>query len=185
MNAQRRKIIISEIKYWRQHKLLPEHYCDFLITLYAQGEQGVEEEKETTDPIFVKERKRKHRAATSLILLALGVVALLLLFTSYPMIPAVIGLLAIGFFIAIPTFKMVKHPEIIPLYYVCAAFIMLSLSFKLWFMYFPEHPLLLIGLLALNCLLWLYAGRMLRQLYFTISGALGLLLIIGFMFYSA
>ena len=38
MNPQRKRMIISEIKYWKQNKLLPEHYCDFLITLYAQGE---------------------------------------------------------------------------------------------------------------------------------------------------
>ena len=42
MNQQRKRMIISEIKYWKQNKLLPEHYCDFLITLYAQGEDKKE-----------------------------------------------------------------------------------------------------------------------------------------------
>ena len=37
MNPQRKRMIISEIKYWKQNKLLPAHYCDFLITLYAKG----------------------------------------------------------------------------------------------------------------------------------------------------
>ena len=45
MNQQRKRIIISEIKYWKNNKLLPEHYCDFLITLYAQGEEETEEIK--------------------------------------------------------------------------------------------------------------------------------------------
>lgn len=30
----RRKMIIQEIAYWRHSKILPEHYCDFLLNLY-------------------------------------------------------------------------------------------------------------------------------------------------------
>ena len=44
---------------------------------------------------------------------------------------------------------------------------------------FRRDTMLLIGLLILNCALWLFAGRMLKLQYFTISGAAGLLLIIG------
>lgn len=57
MNPQRKRIIISEIKYWKQNKLLPEHYCDFLITLYAQGED--EKEAKVTDAILVKEKRNR------------------------------------------------------------------------------------------------------------------------------
>ncbi len=39
MNDRKKTLIISEIKYWKQNKLLPAHYCDFLIALYAQGEE--------------------------------------------------------------------------------------------------------------------------------------------------
>ena len=41
--------------------------------------------------------------------------------------------------------------------------------------------MLLIGLLMLNCVLWIFAGRRLQLLYFTISGVAGLLLIFGFL----
>jgi hypothetical protein len=34
----RTRIIINEIKYWKEHKLLPESQCDFLLALYTQGE---------------------------------------------------------------------------------------------------------------------------------------------------
>lgn len=37
MDDHRRKIIINEIKYWKQNRLLPEHYCDFLLNLYTEG----------------------------------------------------------------------------------------------------------------------------------------------------
>lgn len=42
MRKERKEIVIREIKHWRKSKLLPEHYCDFLLTLYMEGE-GAEE----------------------------------------------------------------------------------------------------------------------------------------------
>lgn len=58
MNQQRKRIIISEIKYWKHNKLLPAHYCDFLITLYAQGEEGNQQEVKISESILVKEKRR-------------------------------------------------------------------------------------------------------------------------------
>ena len=54
---KRKQIIISEIKYWKQNKLLPEHYCDFLITLYAQGEEN--ERRNKCFQSIIIERKKK------------------------------------------------------------------------------------------------------------------------------
>lgn len=34
---KKRKIILTEIQSWKKHKLLPEHYCDFLTALYTEG----------------------------------------------------------------------------------------------------------------------------------------------------
>ncbi|MDF2726368.1 MAG: hypothetical protein K0Q59_6046 [Paenibacillus sp.] len=34
MEPDKRKVIINEIEQWRRSKLLPEHYCDFLLNLY-------------------------------------------------------------------------------------------------------------------------------------------------------
>ncbi len=34
MNQERREVILDEIEYWRENRLLPEHYCDFLSNLY-------------------------------------------------------------------------------------------------------------------------------------------------------
>lgn len=33
----RKKIIVSEIEYWRKSKLLPSQYCDFLLQVYTEG----------------------------------------------------------------------------------------------------------------------------------------------------
>ncbi|WP_054752994.1 hypothetical protein [Piscibacillus salipiscarius] len=44
MNFDRKEVIIKEIKYWKESKLLPEKYCDFLLMLYTQGEGNSESE---------------------------------------------------------------------------------------------------------------------------------------------
>ena len=37
MDENRKQIIIKEIGYWKNNKLLPEQYCDFLLALYTEG----------------------------------------------------------------------------------------------------------------------------------------------------
>lgn len=38
MDKNRKKIIIDEIRYWKEHKLLPEKYSNFLLALYTEGD---------------------------------------------------------------------------------------------------------------------------------------------------
>jgi hypothetical protein len=37
MNMDKKTIIIKEIEQWRRSRLLPEHYCDFLLNLYTEN----------------------------------------------------------------------------------------------------------------------------------------------------
>lgn len=131
MNAQRKKIIMAEIYYWKQNKLLPEHYCDFLLTLYTQGDH--DEEIRAEDAVLSKEKK-----------------------------------------------KMNNRVFIKQFLYILIAFAVLGLTLKLWNHFFAGNMMMLVGLLILNCLLWLLAGRLAKLLYFTISGAAGLVLIVFF-----
>lgn len=131
MNAQRKKIIMTEINYWKQNKLLPEHYCDFLITLYTQGDNELEV---SVNEAVLSKNKRRFNTRVFLI----------------------------------------------QFLYILIAFTMLGMSLKLWSHFFAGQMMLLVGLLIANCLLWLLAGRLLKLLYFTISGGAGLVLIIIF-----
>lgn len=38
MDNQRKSIIIKEIHLWKKTGLLPEHYCNYLLALYSEGE---------------------------------------------------------------------------------------------------------------------------------------------------
>lgn len=183
MNPQRKRIIISEIKYWKQSKLLPEHYCDFLIALYGQGDGENVSAAKANDAILVKERKKLNRTIFLLTFLAIIVSSMMFVLSQYPwltmMITAVFTLLLLQ-----ATFRKKQNRLLTSFFYILSAFLLLATSFKLWFVFFEGQFNLLVALLILNCALWLMAGRFLKLLYFTISGAAGLLLITAFLLIS-
>ena len=41
--AERIAVIVKEIKYWKENRLLPETYCDYLLALYTNGAAFSEE----------------------------------------------------------------------------------------------------------------------------------------------
>jgi hypothetical protein len=182
MNPQRKRIIISEVKYWKENKLLPEHYCDFLITLYAQGKE--EQELKASEAILLKEKKKINRTIIMLTVLALVVSGAMFVFIQYPSVTLSLTAVVSILFLLVTLQKSTVRSRLAPLLYILASFMLLLMSLKLWVVFFEGHIMLLIGLLLLNCVLWLFAGRMLKLLYFTISGAAGLLLIIVFLLIS-
>lgn len=180
MNEKRKKIIIAEIKYWKQSKLLPEHYCDFLVTLYSRGDELVDKEIKVSNSIGVKENRKRNRMILLLIFLAVICGVSLILLDTYPIITFGIPALIICFQLLYAMSKTVEKSQITPFLYISSAFILLAMSLKLWTVFFEDQTLLLIGLLMINCVLWLFTGRLVNLLYFTISGVVGLLLIIGY-----
>ena len=47
MENPKKQIILNEILFWKQNKLLPEQYCDFLLKLYTEGEDIKQQEMQT------------------------------------------------------------------------------------------------------------------------------------------
>jgi len=78
MNWQRKAIIISEIKYWRDNRLLPESYCDYLLALYTEGEG---EQSDST--IEVNRNKRQNVLIVIFLLLNIAVAPGIAFFTLY------------------------------------------------------------------------------------------------------
>lgn len=180
MNAQRKKIIMTEINYWKSNKLLPEHYCDFLITLYTQGEE--ESEVDISDAILIKEKKSMNLTILFFLLMTIGIGVAMFFVTAYPTLTlSLAAILTIGMLVK-TMFGKAEQSGLNTFLYIMVAFMLLLISLKIWTVFFAGQPTLLVGLLILNCMLWLLAGRLLKLLYFTLSGAGGLLLIIGFIF---
>ena len=181
MNEQRKKIIISEIQYWKQKKLLPAHYCDFLIALYARGNES-EDELEITQSVLEKEKKRQGRIIGTLLILGVILSAGIFVFDKYPILMLGLSGMILMVFLLYPILNpIIRKSAILPFIYISSAMLLLSMSLKLWNVFFSDQSMLLVGLLILNCILWLFAGRFLKLLYFTLSGAIGILLITLFL----
>lgn len=184
MNAQRKRIIISEIHYWKKNRLLPEHYCDFLITLYAQGETEAATIIKHERGMLEKERSSITKKVIFLAILAAVLSALMFIVSNYPVIMIVVAsVFVFGILIRLLMSKPLRA-AFIPFTYIISAFMLLGISLKIWFTFFDGETMLLLGIIMLNSILWLFAGRLLKLLYFTISGAAGLLMVIGFLLIS-
>lgn len=185
MSLQRKQIIMNEISFWKKNKLLPEHYCDFLLALYAQGENNGDEQTENASKaVLAKKQKTKVILYTIVGLLTAILLASLFVASTAIFIPIILVAIAILSFLYI-AIKLVKNKSVMaPLLFVFSALLLLALSFKVWDIYFGDNPLLLIGLIFGNCLLWLFSGLLMKLIYFSISGILGILLIIGYFIFS-
>lgn len=185
MSLQRKQIIMNEIAFWKKNRLLPEHYCDFLLALYAQGENQEDEQVENSSKAVLA-NKQKNKIILYIIvgLLTVLLLASMFIVTTAIFIPIILVAIAILSFLYI-AIKLVRNKSVMaPLLFVFSSLLLLALSFKIWDVYFGDNPLILIGLIFGNCLLWLFSGLLLKLVYFSISGILGLVLIIGYFIFN-
>lgn len=183
MSNQRKQIILNEITFWKQNKLLPEHYCDFLSTLYTEGNhEGETITAKVTDSIKAKE-KRKNRTL-SITCISIATLMVLMLFTieiEWVTI-AIIGAVTIAAFMATLVLANKKN-ALAPMMQVATALLFLGVTIKICVTYFAGNNTALYGSLAMNCVVWLISGLLTRLHYFTVSGILGLVALAGFWFY--
>lgn len=174
MSNQRKQIILNEITFWKKNKLLPEHYCNFLMTLYTEGNQEDEKRIGKAKHSVKGQEKRKNKWMFILFPL-LAIVLFTLLFTLDSIwltaIPAAI--LAIGTFIAAFYFAK-KNGLLTAILYISGALVLFGLSVKLCLTFLPGNNIALYSVLIGNSLFWFLSGVTLKLIYFTISGVLGI-----------
>ncbi|MDZ5470958.1 hypothetical protein SM124_04245 (plasmid) [Bacillus sp. 31A1R] len=172
MNEARKKIIVNEILYWKKSRMLPEHYCDYLLALYTEGNQPQEIRNEKGNA-----RKSWH-VLNYFLLMLIPASVFLIYFTELSIIlqMALLSILILSGLVAAIYFS--RKGNMYQLSLIVSALILLFSTVELTTKAFPDQIGFLYGALILNCLLWLFSGRKLRLLYFTISGYLGLILLI-------
>ncbi|MFB6465782.1 hypothetical protein ACE38V_03070 [Cytobacillus sp. Hz8] len=170
MDENRKQVIVKEILYWKESRLLPEQYCDYLLTLYTEGNRPLDTEKR-------KPERKRHRLSL-LFLLLIPFAVFLIYFTELSFIWQ-ISLESILVFIGLfSTFYFSRKGFLSQIPLVVSALILLLTSVELISRVFPNQNTILYFILILNCLLWLFTGKILKLIYFTISGVLGIILII-------
>ncbi|WP_231784740.1 hypothetical protein [Lysinibacillus sp. GJ-1] len=185
MTNPRKKIILNEILFWKQNKLLPEHYCDFLATLYAEGNDVEELEEATHKQAVLPLEKRKMMFF--IVGLCLGMLLLLYIyFTVTSLLLLLTGIVAIATItLFIMAFQVAtKNNLLAPVFHIIAAILLFSLSIRMYTTYFSGNNTVLFVIIAANCGVWLVSGIKMKLLYFTVSGGLGLLALIGYYLYN-
>ncbi len=176
---ERKKIIINEIKYWKKNRLLPEHYCNFLLTLYTEGEQQeeVSDKREKTPlnwfPLLI----------TFLGLALFGLTFLVIYFTdfsSFLQTGLVLFFSIIMFFLA----NLVKRFDyrLVHLYILIGALMVFMATIHFTSYLFPDQPNAIIGAVIITCMIWFIIGKKYNLKYFLVSGILGIIVTVYFFF---
>ncbi|MGX1983116.1 hypothetical protein EDD69_108105 [Thermolongibacillus altinsuensis] len=175
MEQKRKEIIINEIKYWKQTRLLPEQYCDYLLALYTEGNEHEYTKKEKRNKNFMRLLR------LSLLVTICLLVPITLLVIYFTELSFVLQMLLLSLFVIIclsAVLFFAKQRAFIHIPLMIGALILLLLSVRICEWYFPGETMVLRLAITLNCLLWLFVGWRLKFLYFSISGALGLFLVL-------
>ena len=172
MDENRKKIIVNEITFWKESRMLPEQYCDYLLAFYSEGKDE--------SPSINRSRKRAFSFLYgSVLFLVIGA-----LFVNYfTEIPALMQMGLYSFFLASMAgflFLFKKKGGAISIPMAAAGIILLLWTVRAWELYASgKEAYLYIGLL-LNCLIWYVAGKKHKQTYFVLASIMGALTILYF-----
>ncbi|MGE8206217.1 hypothetical protein ACQKP0_16955 [Heyndrickxia sp. NPDC080065] len=171
MNSERKETIIKEILYWKEHKMLPDHYCDYLLALYSEGELKKD---------LSKRKKGFNKLAVFLFLISLSFVVSLFViyFTEIDFILQTMILTSFVVLFLILGFYYSKKEFWYSIFYIGAALILLLLSVHLNRKLFNQNTLTLYITLFLNCFIWLITGWKLKLVFFIVSGIIGIITLI-------
>ncbi|WP_409251394.1 hypothetical protein V1502_14750 [Bacillus sp. SCS-153A] len=170
--SQKTNIIINEILFWKQNKMLPEQYCDYLLALYNQGE-----DREAVDSM---NSKRLPTAALIPSILLLALIPFSLFVIYFTELSFVLQTAILTGFVVLLIFAGIYYSNkeiILPVIYITTAIVILILSVNLSDAYFQGNKPTTYVVLFCNCLLWLFAGRYFKMMYLSLAGAVGVLIL--------
>ncbi|MCT8139695.1 hypothetical protein H1D32_19455 [Anaerobacillus sp. CMMVII] len=178
---ERKKIIIDEIKHWKKTRLLPEQYCNFLLTLYTEGE-------ETGNLVVPKENRSKR--LFQLIMMTFGLVIfgltfLVIYFTDFsPFLQTGLVFIfsSIMFLLAV---SVKKDNKIFMHLYILLGALMVFLAMVYGVSsFFPDQPQAIFVTIIFTCFVWLLIGKRYNLKYFIFSGVFGVAIGTFFLFFN-
>ncbi|WP_273129870.1 hypothetical protein [Bacillus weihaiensis] len=172
MDSEKKKIIVSEINYWKNNKLLPDTYCDFLLALYTEGNQ---DELLATKPNAENRFTFLYGILYGFMILSLFCTVLFTYFTEKPTLMqiAIAVTLLTGSILVIAYFTRKGRFFQVPLSLTFVQILFISLAIG-EVAFAGSH--VVIGLIVLvNCLLWLVVGWKFNYMYLTVSGVIGMI----------
>lgn len=174
MNLEKKKIIINEIHYWKNNKLLPDTYCNFLLALYTEGNHN-------EDVQLLSKTKNSGAKFLLLTLLALLLVITLLViyFTelSFVLQMAIVVFLLLISIVVTAYFNKFGKIFQVPLSITLIQFLICSITFIEKISY--NNQIWIAATVLGNCILWITLGKLYRMIYLVISGTIGIMILLG------
>ncbi|MCH1624963.1 hypothetical protein [Fredinandcohnia quinoae] len=171
MNPDRKKIILKEIVYWKENKLLPESYCNFLLTLYTEGE-------ENQIPTKTSNSEKKPLLMILIIGMVLPILFLVTYFTEIsPHLQMVINFIFL--IICLLAAVLSKNNKLLlHVSFIAAALFMFLLTVKAVEIFLHGKSTFVVIAVLINCICWGLIGIKTDKKYFLVAGILGSILVI-------
>ena len=174
MDQARKKIIIEEINAWKESRMLPEQYCDFLLALYHQGE---------AESKGVANKARKKSSLLPLAVMAFLFFATVFLnyFTEITSgMQLLLSAVASGIYILLGI-KIQKDRLLFPFALAGTSLLLLLATVKFTEWIAPSNNPVLYAALFFHCGVWVMLGKRFKYFYFTLSGIIGAIIIFYFL----
>ncbi|WP_226526411.1 hypothetical protein [Metabacillus niabensis] len=177
MNKEKKEIIIKEIHHWKENKLLPDTYCDFLLALYTEGNHY----EETTAP-SANSKTGTNIISTSTVFVLFLISALVTYFTelSFVLQTVTSGFLLLASILVTAYLLVRKGKFQIPLVITFIQLLITSLSFVEFAT--GGNSFWVATTVVTNCLLWITIGGFFRIYYLLISGVIASLIFVVTLF---
>ncbi|WP_426447778.1 hypothetical protein ACP26L_26195 [Paenibacillus sp. S-38] len=179
---EKKKIMIREIEHWRRSRLLPEHYCDFLLNLYLDQDEPKPEQR---GPLGLSPSgiKNSNWKSWLLGLVAAAVLALTALNFNAFELPMQIGisLLLLAVLYGLGGYKRSKEPLSSQLLLGMASLFVLCVGVYMLNLHGLGQPVPIVGYVFLCSLLWIGTGMLARFVLFQLCGWVALTFCYGWL----
>ena|GEM_PF-308881 len=187
----KRKIIIQEIISWKKNKMLPEHYCDFLLSMYQEGiNENNQSSDHMNDNLKMNNQLHSKKSLSSfslkkilLLLICLVVIVSFLLvfyfidFSKQMQISLTIFSFILTYLIAFALYKQRKPHAHLMFSFSCLILLgVLAQSISFFDIANPYHRS---GFLIIGCLIWFVTGITFRIFYLQFIALFSITLISG------
>ncbi|UOQ47425.1 hypothetical protein MUN88_15300 [Gracilibacillus caseinilyticus] len=177
MNQSRKQIIVNEIHYWKSHKLLPDHYCDFLLALYTEGHGDGENQKLKKQSAYML----LYYFFDSILIL----LPILVFLATDELFIRMIGIVIICTLALLMKKQFFRYPELKSAYAVMIFFVVCLFSSLLILDEYVGNSWMTYSWMLLNSLTWIIIGKRKQQHFLQIAGIFVLIIIcimLGFNF---
>lgn len=170
---EKKNLIINEIRYWQEHQMLPDKYCQYLLTLYSEGE-GVSKVKRSK-PVFLTHISFYLPAFICIVTLLLSLFVLYFTELNFLLQTTILAFFVASLFIISKIYTRRYWESHVYLLF-CTLILFLLCTTVLVETSLPSYSLSI--LIFITGSLWIWLGKVKQFLLFTVLGVVSVFLLL-------